>query len=346
MFVKRRMHASLPLEEEGTGDNTETSRFEPLRISVITPCHNAGRWIAVALRSIAAQTHSAHEIIVIDDASTDDSVDQIERSGVAVTLLRVNGRNAAAARNAGIQAATGDWLALLDADDVWYPNHLARAVELLSQTDDVAFMSNHDWISLDGAPVRMPDACVCKLPAPRSGLTVEDYYRIGRNGFHFGHSTVLYRRDRVVDVGLYDVTQKRRHDIDLWLRVIEGRTWTYDTVKGAGYRDAVPGSLSRDELECDYYYLRALAKNAARIGTPLFCKYLARQARRAMGIAFVDGSKEQYARIRALAWPHLSTAYRFFYAWAEVTPGLARAMMKTKRRMVMPSDRGARGANP
>src|SRR5262245_6150649 len=121
-----------------------------MRISVIIPCHNAGRWIADTLRSVAAQTYPAHEVIVIDDASTDNSIAEVGRSGVPVTLLHVVARNAAAARNAGIEAASGDWIALLDADDVWYPNHLARAVELLSNSDDVALMCNHDWIGLDG----------------------------------------------------------------------------------------------------------------------------------------------------------------------------------------------------
>ena len=314
-----------------------------MRISVITPCHNAGAWIATALHSIAAQTQAPHEIIVIDDSSIDDSVEQIERCGVVVNLLRVNVCNAAAARNAGIEIATGDWLALLDADDVWYPDHLARAIELLSRTDDVAFMSNHDWISLDGAPIPMPDSAVCKLTSPRSGLTVDDYYRIGKDGFHFGHSTVLYRRDRVVAAGLFDVTQKRRHDIDLWLRVIAGGTWTYDTVKGVGYREGVPGSLSKDALECDYYYLRTLARNAALIPSELLRESLARQARRAMGIALVDGSKEHYARIHALARPHLPPFYRFFYSWGSVWPGLLRAMIKAKRRMARASEHRAGG---
>ena len=108
--------------------------------SVIIPCHNAGRWIAQTLRSVAAQTYPAYEVIVIDDASTDDSIVEIGRSGVPVTLLHVAAGNAAAARNAGIEAASGDWIALLDADDVWYPNYLARATKLLSYSDDVALM--------------------------------------------------------------------------------------------------------------------------------------------------------------------------------------------------------------
>src|SRR5262249_44950020 len=122
---------------------------DAMQTSVITPCHNAGPWIAAALQSVARQTYPAYEIIVINDNSTDNSLAQIERSGVPVKLLQVSARNAAVARNVGIEVAGGEWIAFLDADDIWYPNHLARAVELLSKTKDVAFMSNHDWIGLD-----------------------------------------------------------------------------------------------------------------------------------------------------------------------------------------------------
>jgi teichuronic acid biosynthesis glycosyltransferase TuaG len=316
-----------------------------MRISVIIPCHNAGRWIEAALRSVAAQPYPAHEIIVIDDGSTDDSIARVEGSGVSVKLLRVDAGNAAAARNTGIEAATGDWIALLDADDVWYRDHLARAAELLAGTGDVAFMSNHDWLSIDGAVIPIPDEFVCKLEESRSGLTVDDYYAIAEDGFHFGHSTVLYRRDRVLEVGAFDVAQKRRHDIDLWLRVVAGRTWTYDVVKGAGYRRTVPGSISRQEQECDYYYLRALDKNAAQIRSPLFRSHFARQARRAMGIAFVDGPPEHYEAIRVLAWPRLPRMYRLLYSAARIWPGLVRELMRARRRIVMGRGEG-RTARP
>jgi glycosyltransferase involved in cell wall biosynthesis len=315
-----------------------------MRISVIIPCHNAGRWIEAALRSVAAQSFRPHEIIVIDDRSSDDSIARVENSGIPLRLLRVDAGNAAAARNRGIEAATGDWIALLDADDVWYENHLARAEELLAKTSDVAFMSNHDWLSVDGAVITIPDEFICKLEASRSGLSVDDYYAIAESGFHFGHSTVLYRRDRVLEVGAFDVLQKRRHDIDLWLRVVAGRTWTYDVVKGAGYRRTVPGSISRQEQECDYYYLRALDKNAAQIRSPLFRSHFARQARRAMGIAFVDGPAEHYEQIRLLAWPRLPWMYRLLYSAARLSPGLVRELMRAKRRIVM--GRGDRAADP
>ena len=304
-----------------------------MRISVIVPCRNAGRWVGTALQSIAKQTRLADEIIVIDDGSTDDSVFEIEKANVPVKLLSVNFGNAAEARNTGIEAATGDWIALLDADDVWHPNHLARAAELLRPTTDVAFMSNHDWIDLQGRLIPIPEEHRCKLREPQTGMSIDDYYKLNETGFHFGHSTVLYRRNRVIEVGAFDATQKRRHDIDLWLRVIADRTWTYDTVKSVGYRENTPGSISRDEMECDYYYLRALVKNLNRIDTPRHRKHLARQSRRAMGIAFVAGPPDHYARIRELSWPHLSWFFKFFYKCGSLYPDALRGLIKTKRRV-------------
>jgi glycosyltransferase involved in cell wall biosynthesis len=305
-----------------------------MRISVIIPCRNAGRWIGQTLRSVAAQTYPAYEVIVIDDASTDDSIVEVGRSGVPVTLLHVAARNAAKARNAGIEAASGDWIALLDADDVWYPSHLARAAELLSDSDDVALMSYHDWIGMEGELLDIPEAFRCKLAEPRQGLDVEQFFELQEEGFHFGHSTVLYRLDRARSVGMFDPSQLRRHDSDLWIRMIVDRTWTYDTVKSVGYRENTPGSISKSELECDYFYLRALVKNRDRVRCEAFRRHLARESRRAMGRAFVDAPAAHYARVRELAWHHLPPAYRLFYECAGVWPRLARTAIRAKRRML------------
>ena len=282
-----------------------------MKISVIIPCHNAGRWISAALQSVARQTYPADEILVIDDASDDESIVKIKESGVPVSLLRVKAGNAALARNAEIEAAGGDWIALLDADDIWYPNHLARAVELLTKTNDVAYMSNHDWIGLEGEMLPVPEEFQCKLSAPRSGMNSDSFFQLLDRGFHFGHSTVLYCRDRLRQVGMFDPSQRRRHDTDLWIRMIAGHTWTYDTVKSVGYRENTPGSISKAEAECDYFYLRSLVRNFNHAKSDAYLQHLERQARRAMGIAFVDGPDDHYAAIHKLAWPYLPPKYRF-----------------------------------
>jgi glycosyltransferase involved in cell wall biosynthesis len=306
-----------------------------MRISVIVPCCNAAPWITGALRSVVRQSHRPHEIIVIDDDSTDNSLTEIDRSGAAVKLLRINAHNAAVARNAGIGVATGDWIALLDADDVWYPDHLARAAKLLTKSNDVAFMSNHDWIGLRNEMLPMPKEFRCRLSTPNAGMDIERFFELVESGFHFGHSTVLYRIDRLRAVGMFDPSQRRRHDMDLWIRMIAEGTWAYDPVSSAGYRENTPGSLSKADAECDYFYLRALIKNANQVRSRFYRQHLARQARRAMGIAFVDGPIEYYASIQKLAWPHLSARYRFFYRCAAISPIVARGLVKAKRRSVV-----------
>jgi glycosyltransferase involved in cell wall biosynthesis len=318
-----------------------------MQISVIIPCHNAARWIRDTLRSVANQTHLPHEIIVIDDDSADGSLAAIEQSNIAVKLLRVKANNAAIARNAGIEVASGNWIALLDADDVWYPHHLSRAVSLLANSNDVAFMSDHDWIGLEGEAIEVPQEFQCKLKAPKTGMDIRGFFKLTTEGFHFGHSTVLYRADRLRAVGMFDPSQRRRHDSDLWIRMIAGKTWTYDTVKSIGYRENTPGSISKNEAECDYFYLRALVKNLPLAPCDEYRTHLAREARRVMGIAFVDREGSYYDSIRELAWQYLPLKYRYFYQCAALCPSVARGLIRAKRRIVVNHGRndGSSGAN-
>lgn len=289
----------------------------------------------MALRSIGEQTYPVHEIIVIDDDSNDDSVEKITNSGIPVKLIRVQAHNAAAARNAGIVAAEGDFIALLDADDIWYPEHLSRAVRLMQESGDVAFMSNHDWIGLEDEIIPMPEGARCKLSEPQSGMNTRDFFRMQHEGFHFGHSTVVYDAARVREVGMFDPAQRFRHDVDLWLRVIRDRTWTYDTVKGMGYREQTPQSISRNELECDYFYLKALTRNLGELISIEEHRYLRLQSRRAMGIAFTSDRPDHYRRIRELAWPYLSWKHRLFYSVAQLVPRLSIGLLSLKRKLAL-----------
>lgn len=105
------------------------------RVSVIIPCYNAAPHLAAAIESVLAQTHAAHEIIVVDDGSTDDTAAIARRYvGRGVTLLTEAHGGVAAARNHGILAATGDLIAFLDADDQWLPHKLAVQIPLFADS--------------------------------------------------------------------------------------------------------------------------------------------------------------------------------------------------------------------
>jgi glycosyltransferase involved in cell wall biosynthesis len=109
---------------------------EPPTISAVIPCFNAGRWLGEALDSVARQTRPPIEVIVVDDASTDGSAEIARTYGGPVRLVRQDrNRGVSAARNRGIAEARGEWIAFLDADDLWKPAKLARQAAAIGAAD-------------------------------------------------------------------------------------------------------------------------------------------------------------------------------------------------------------------
>jgi glycosyltransferase involved in cell wall biosynthesis len=101
-----------------------------MRVSVIVPAHDEERWIGECLDSLARQTHPDFEVIVVDDSSTDRTAEIARAKGVRV--LGVERAGAGGARNEGARVATGEILAFLDADEIFYPDFLERLVEPLA----------------------------------------------------------------------------------------------------------------------------------------------------------------------------------------------------------------------
>ena len=108
-----------------------------MMISAVIPCYNAEAFIAETVRSVLAQTLPADEIFVIDDGSSDQSYAIASSFGGRVRAVRQQNGGECAARNRGMEEARGDWVAFLDADDVWEPTKLARQFERLSGESQV-----------------------------------------------------------------------------------------------------------------------------------------------------------------------------------------------------------------
>jgi len=112
-----------------------------IEFSVVIAVHNGERTLRRAIDSILAQTHPPWEVIVVDDGSSDRSREIALGYGSPVTVLHQANRGAAAARNAGVAAASGDWIAFLDADDYYYPERLALTAELIRRHPEVDFVT-------------------------------------------------------------------------------------------------------------------------------------------------------------------------------------------------------------
>jgi Glycosyl transferase family 2 len=104
-----------------------------IRVSAIIPTHNRVRHVGEAVESVLAQTVPCHEVIVVNDGSTDGTRDVLARYGNRIRVICQANRGVSEARNTGLAAATGNWVAFLDSDDVWRPEKLACQLAALSQ---------------------------------------------------------------------------------------------------------------------------------------------------------------------------------------------------------------------
>ena len=190
-----------------------------LRISVVIPLYNGARFIAEALDSALAQTLRPAEIIVVDDGSTDDGPAIVARMAETqpITLLRAAHRGQSAARNAGIALSTGSHIALLDQDDIWYPDHLQKLSQpfLLRRHRKLGWVySNLDEIEEDGS-MRVR-AC---LRLGRSPHPKRDLLQCLRHDMFVLPSASLIARAALVEVGPFDENLSGYEDDDLFLRM-------------------------------------------------------------------------------------------------------------------------------
>ena len=123
-------------------------------VSVVIPMYNDAEVVSEALDSVFAQTHQPSEIIVIDDGSSDDSASVVSGLGRDLTLLKQKNAGPAAARNAGINAASSEWIAFLDADDVWLEDRLASQLSVLTENPELDLLCSGICRYQDGVPER------------------------------------------------------------------------------------------------------------------------------------------------------------------------------------------------
>ena len=119
----------------------------PASVSVVIPTYNSGQYLPEALESVLAQTVPPLEIIVVDDGSTDDTADRLHPYLNLITYKFQTNSGVSAARNAGLQLAKGDYVAFLDADDVWHPRKLEFQMGILTSHPDLGLLGTGivDW---------------------------------------------------------------------------------------------------------------------------------------------------------------------------------------------------------
>lgn len=304
-----------------------------MRVSVVVPCHNAEAWIADALRSVLGQWRRPDQVVVVNDNSTDGSEAVIRGFGDRVEFVNTSLGNAAAARNVGIQHADGDAVAFLDADDVWYPWHLEQSVACLEKTQDVATMSLRDTLWDDGSQEMMQTRW--GIDRTTSGLTDAQCYRYWLIEPWWNTIVTVARRDRLNEIGGFNETQKGGQDLDLWLHLIAGHTWSFLPHATARRRGDTPGSVSRtNRVRQIYYTFRGFLLNRPDPANADYEILLERYARSAVSIALLrptDANADEYLR---KAWPHLAARDRRLLRPARYFPAGYRMAHRLRQRLI------------
>ena len=306
-------------------------------ITVVIPCYNAGRWVRDALQSVSQQTYPAREVIVVDDGSDDDSVRQIINSDMGITLLHTPRINAAGARNVGVEAATCDWIAFLDADDVWYAHHLEQAVRLLQRGHDVAYLCHNDQLRCDvnEAGVFVSRQTSPPVDEPTAGLADEVFFSWWVRRAWFCTCSLVVERQAFLAAGGFDTSQRRRHDFEMFLRVVHGKTWAYNPMAGIAYRFLInPNCVSHDIVETCYYTLRGLVKNRGLYDERTMTRALKKWAAKTARSVVLSPTPKGKQRAWELCWPYLGPLQKCVYGLGRRSPRLVNGTRRLKKALV------------
>jgi glycosyltransferase involved in cell wall biosynthesis len=188
-----------------------------VQVSVIIPAFNAADTIVRAIDSVREQNMPSLEIIVIDDGSVDRTVEVVTaniRDGENIRLIRMEKNSGvSAARNAGIRAAQGKFLAFLDADDIWLPEKLRKQLEIMAKDSSVTLVScNSRLISESGTPLKVGHLNRPPVEGLNAWKTLLMYNFLPT-------PTVMTRTDLVKELGGFDEALTVGEDLDLWIKL-------------------------------------------------------------------------------------------------------------------------------
>ncbi len=222
-----------------------------MNISVIIPSYNRAQLLPRAVNSVLEQTLPAQEIIIVDDGSTDNTAETLTKQFPQCRYIEQPNQGVSAARNRGIEVATGEWLAFLDSDDEWLASKLEAQRNLLQHHPEIKICHTEEiWI--------------------RNGKRVNQMKKHTKSGGHIfqnclplcviSPSSVVIHRSLFAEIGTFDEDLPACEDYDLWLRICASYPVAFveqpQIKKYGGHED----QLSQKHWGMDRFRLQALEK--------------------------------------------------------------------------------------
>ncbi|MGH7146336.1 MAG: glycosyltransferase [Nitrospiraceae bacterium] len=332
-------------------------------VSVIIPTHNCAAFIVDTLKSLEAQTYTNFEIIVVDDGSTDNTGTVLAPYCDRIRCIHQENRGAAAARNAGIRQAQGEFLAFLDADDVWFPPKLELQVQAFKSHPE-AGLAFADFLDFDDSGVTRQSR-LNTWPEARAWF---ERHRVEGSEIACGHmygellaanwihaSSAIVRRDVLSEVGWFDESLRAGEDLELWLRVAQRYPFLCVNRVLSGYRyrpESLCGSTGSRAMRINRIVVQVLEKHLQNRWIPhgLESKVKAALCRRYWALGWNCFGENRFTESRRF----LSQGIRYqpfnrhlwVYWWASFLPLSAieavRRLRQRRRNYHLPAEPAAR----
>lgn len=264
-------------------------------VSVIIPVYKAEDFVARTIRSVLEQTYSELEVIIVDDGSPDRSIDVCRQfDDSRIKIIQQANRGLAGARNTGIRHSTGDYIALIDADDLWTNDKIAKHINHLEANHTLGISFSYSKL------IDENDKSTGLKQIPTKIKDITPAYILRRNPIGNGSSPV-FRREVFQDIEFkanlhgteetfyFDESFKRAEDVECWLRVAVETKWSCEGIPEllTLYR-VNPGGLSASVL-LQYEYLERIIEkynaaypeifaDAVSLAKAYFQRYIARRA--------------------------------------------------------------------
>lgn len=213
-------------------------------VSIIMPAYNCGDFIGIALDSVINQSYKNWELIVVDDASTDNTagvVDKYTKKDSRIKYHRLDKNSGAAvARNTAVKLARGKYMAFIDSDDIWFPEKLTKQISFMDENDYLATCTSYTKIDEEGKYLN-------KTVGVRKKSSYDDILKKCP-----GNSTVIYNAEAIGKITIPNI--RKRNDYVMWLSVVKKTGMIYGIEEPLASHRIREGSLSKKKVDLVGYH--------------------------------------------------------------------------------------------
>jgi glycosyltransferase involved in cell wall biosynthesis len=220
-------------------------------ISVIIPLYNKGDYVEKAIASALDSGSGIHEVIVVDDGSTDDGPQVAVQSGdPRIKLVQQKNQGVSAARNHGIQQAIGEFIAFLDADDYWTPEYIPQILALIDKYPQCGVYATHYFTFTEDGCTKIPR--IYEVALDGSPQIVTRFFEAwARNNIFYTCSVVIRREIFFKHNIFFPENESLGEDQDVWFRIAELFPIAYSSRPLVAYRIGLSSSLSKAPTEAE-----------------------------------------------------------------------------------------------